>query len=521
MYVLVVNAFGDPNNKKFEEFLNQIKKIFKKLADKSGIEQVEYIIRNYNDVDDYLTDLRISDNQGSDDEQKNFLNQKVKIDNKKFEKLDFIFIDGNDKFLPWKNIKTKYFNKISILIKMCNLANKPLFTSGVGFQNIIYFLSTNFNTDLNIINSNEEIKSIENLNKISPQILENMKKNDYFLDFVSGDLYLYDKRNKMWVPFSNVGVHNDTVLTSYNYRGKYITPKTSYRPHSVSQKSKSDIETYMNFNTEIKIQIEKRIIYHWLLKNISLEFIADFSTKWFAHNVCLKYKELQYLILANCDKGPSIIEYKNTVATMFHINSKYEESVKILENFINKKFQEVQEKGFKNLKEDVYVPHNVTYNNNSMENFMNQNTTKTNSNINNFLTQVSPRVTNKSDNFHLVKNSQPFSMLKKTKKEATSVGFGFNKKDLIFVEDNSVNHRNIATNKELNYMNRPGSGYNTKRSFAFYTDSIRTSTTKKKSPNASYIEDLPINKNEYQEYVTDKDGNIRRKVDEKKNGGLF
>ena len=57
-----------------------------------------------------------------------------------FDKLDFVFIDGSEKFLPWK----KSGHKFKILLKMCKITGKCLFCCSVGMQNIVFFLATNY-----------------------------------------------------------------------------------------------------------------------------------------------------------------------------------------------------------------------------------------------------------------------------------------------------------------------------------------------------------------------------------------
>lgn len=57
---------------------------------------------------------------------------------------------------------------------------------------------------------------------------------------------------------------------------------------------------------------------------------------------CVKSLDLMFKILVECPTGPLIVEYENTISCNFHITSKHKESVKILNNFIKKKFKEVQ-----------------------------------------------------------------------------------------------------------------------------------------------------------------------------------
>ena len=49
-----------------------------------------------------------------------------------------------------------------------------------------------------------------------------------------------------------------------------------------------------------------------------------------------------YTVLAESERGPQIVEHRNTLAVQFHISSKYLETVKALENFIKYKILEIQ-----------------------------------------------------------------------------------------------------------------------------------------------------------------------------------
>ena len=51
--------------------------------------------------------------------------------------------------------------------------------------------------------------------------------------------------------------------------------------------------------------------------------------------------ELQFKILSNSNKGPTIIEHENSIGCNFHISEKYKESLIILENFIAKKLNNI------------------------------------------------------------------------------------------------------------------------------------------------------------------------------------
>lgn len=56
MNILVVNGFGNnpKGMKKFDQFLKSIKKILKAISSRTGIGNIEYIIRDYSNLDEYI-----------------------------------------------------------------------------------------------------------------------------------------------------------------------------------------------------------------------------------------------------------------------------------------------------------------------------------------------------------------------------------------------------------------------------------------------------------------------------------
>lgn len=478
MNVLVVNGFPNSakSKRRFETFLSLIKKTFQKLCRRSGIDHIEYIVRNYNDIDDFLSDLNSNRNVGFNNDKLIIPNgnkiEPINFFNKRFEKLDFIFIDGCENFLPWKKLD-KNSNKFVTLLKMCKLTNKVLFAGGVGMQILMYFFATNFNTELNIINQDGEIENIENIDKIPQIFLDDMKKNEYFLDYVSGDIYEFKHETREWLPYLNIGLHKSKSAEDYSYRGKYVINKNPYRPKSIETTSTNlgnfTKEECMAINTEVKVILQKKSLYHWLIKDLNLDFVVESTSNWFSHNFCVKYKDLQYNILADCNKGPVLIEHGNSVGVSFHISPKYPTTVSILENFIIKKFNEVQDKGFGR----VEVNDSSKYNNNNSNGADSTNV----KNINNHNESSNPSLQSKNLG-SIVINSQLYSNLKTIRRENINVGLRISNRDMIFVENNSVNNRPVSSAKGDNFLNRPGTAYNTRKSFAFYTNGfdIRKST---------------------------------------------
>ena len=223
---------------------------------------------------------------------------------------------------------------------MCKMTDKAVFACEVGMQILIYFLATNYKMDINIINANSEIESIENISKIPTTFIKNSKKSDFFLDYVTGDAYEYKNFKNEWEPMMNIGLHKQKLTEKYIERGKYLLrTKSAQRPNSVSVKLE---QKYSSMNTEIKVSIQKHNLSHWLVKGLPLQFIVMTNSTWFSHNISVQNQNLELQVLSESEKGYMIIEHGNYIGLSFHVFSKYNETITLLENYIKKKFSETQ-----------------------------------------------------------------------------------------------------------------------------------------------------------------------------------
>jgi hypothetical protein len=233
-------------------------------------------------------------------------------------------------------------------------------------------------------------------------------------------------------------------------RGKYILNKEKYRAKTVDR-----IEPHTSVNIEYKVILEKQIIRHWLVKTLPNEFVVNSHATWFSHNFCVKQKQLQFKILAECTKGAMIIEHDNTIGCGFNIMSKYGCSTELLENFITQKFNEIQNGPFISMSERVSRIPSHTYNISA-------------SNVGELEKKHKQRPCTTS----IVFNSTPYANEQSALHMATHVGFGFSKRNMIFVEHNTINNRPVShmikmrkesSNNSLEDSNGSGSNSNTFR----------------------------------------------------------
>ena len=441
MNILIINAFGNSLSSKttFETFCVLIKQTLKRISKYSGIDHFDFIYKNPTNIDEFIYDPDFNPNEGT----------KTNINNKKnFDKIDMVFIDGYEKYLPWERIGYK----LSLLLRLCKTCNKILYAGGVALEILIYYLATGSHNELNFINAKGEIQSIEEIHLIPMQFLNEIKKNDHFLDFVTGDVLEYRAITKTWESIVNIGLHKQIIAEKYMSRGKFVLP------NHYTDKHYNDKAIVSNCK-EIKLVINKQFLSHWLVKNVPNEFVCYSTLTWFPHyfNVC--YEKFQFQTICECNKGPVVIEHGNSIGVAFHAGKQYKETVIMLENFIKHKF--------KYLHERLYHLSMINNNNNNENNeCMNMFSVDSCGNdhkkekevpsmfksyklndetkLNALKDKYKKKSLSPMSYIEKVNCSRPFSKVMKVKKEAAHCGFSFNNRNMVFVEDNSINQQPVS-----------------------------------------------------------------------------
>ena len=105
---------------------------------------------------------------------------------------------------------------------MCKITQKCMFLCGLGFHLLVYFCATGL-TDVYVVNNHEKGGSIKNLNSLEPKNFSKKKEN-IFLDSLTGDHFSYNYEMKKWLPTGNVGLHdsraNETIEKHENAEKK-------------------------------------------------------------------------------------------------------------------------------------------------------------------------------------------------------------------------------------------------------------------------------------------------------------
>ena len=320
MKVLIVNGYSDTaaGREAFKRFVAIVKKSFEYLR-VCGMDEPVYVILDYTNVRTYIYE------------------KNTKYDNpeagKLFGSVDFLMMDGDANLLPWVG-RAKLF---STLFKQAKRCNKAIFAAGFAFYLLIYYCATN-SMQVNIINGKGWGSNLKEIQSFSGQ---GLPRDARFLDNETGDIYAYSNEKNMWIPVANAGLHYNRRVSSDSI-GQYMKNVKVYRG-KLGIKDIHDV--YKSNNNEAVCFIRKSYVQHWAFVGLPQKFLVIGKNAWDPHPINVTQAGLvgpNYHTLADNEKGPNIIEHKNTIATLFHIDGNHIETVKILDNFVRHNINLIQ-----------------------------------------------------------------------------------------------------------------------------------------------------------------------------------
>jgi len=207
---------------------------------------------------------------------------------------------------------------------------------------LVYYCATSFE-NIVVINGHSKGTLLYEIHSYNQGDIKHLTRNEVFLDNATGDYYTYKKELDLWVPVGNVGLHYLKSSESLGSEGAFMRKVKTYRPKPSKYSTQEVIKSKI---TERKCKIKKEYLHHWLVQNIEPEFVAINESLWDPHPIGLSTTsayEVNYSTIAESDRGPEVIEHRNTIAMQIHIESKYEPTIKLINNFINKKFELITE----------------------------------------------------------------------------------------------------------------------------------------------------------------------------------
>lgn len=218
--------------------------------------------------------------------------------------------------------------------------SKLVFTSSFATLALVYLSASNIEYNIRIINGNNGGRLPE-IKKLQKHCV--IKQNDYFLDNTSGDLYSFNYESSEWMPKTNVGLHYRKAAQEFQSIGKYILKAPVYKPRDSSMGGQS---LHKNKSNETITSVKKVYYHHWAFQDVASKFLSPLENNWDIHTFSFTNKDKveglgewmsrvqQFVVLAESDEGPSVLEFKCFLSTVFEIDQKYGETLKIINNFI-------------------------------------------------------------------------------------------------------------------------------------------------------------------------------------------
>lgn len=148
-----------------------------------------------------------------------------------------------------------------------------------------------------------------------------------------------DKDKAQWQPSGNVGLHHYQSAV-FAKKSQLITKTKIYKSSAVSNKNSLYISTLF----ERKCIVLKQYLQHWSVVDLPKEFLVLNKNNWDPHPTNITNIDIilkNYVVIAESERGPQIIEHRNTLATQFHITHFYKDSTQVLHNFIKAKIIQI------------------------------------------------------------------------------------------------------------------------------------------------------------------------------------
>lgn len=191
---------------------------------------------------------------------------------------------------------------------------------------------------VNIINGNGWGSKLEKIHTFTE---DKLPPDAGFLDNETGDIYIYNNEKSIWTPKANTGLHYPRNSSSETI-GQFMKNVKIYRG---KEKIRDIYDVYKSTENDSICFIKKSYVQHWAVSNLPQRFLVTGKNAWDPHPINVTQAGLigeNYHTLADNDKGPCIIEHKNTLAILFHVENRRQETVKILDNFVIRKINSIQ-----------------------------------------------------------------------------------------------------------------------------------------------------------------------------------
>lgn len=234
---------------------------------------------------------------------------------RRFDRLDFIFVDGSHRLLPW----LRAARNVMLLLKMCYHSGKVVFASNVGCQ-IIGFLVATDGRPVEVVNGKgrgSALAELASIEPLGPAASAQQLERQVFLDDETGDAYQFSLGAYAWIPKFNVGLHRSS--TRHRIEKHHVARTVQHPPKAV-------------YLQEMCVR-SKDHLGHWLFAKVQPNrFVVPCERYWRLH--AQDKSVLSVLAEAEGGQGLLVIEYGHMVGVQFEVRPDYKETIAVLEAFV-------------------------------------------------------------------------------------------------------------------------------------------------------------------------------------------
>jgi hypothetical protein len=108
-----------------------------------------------------------------------------------------------------------------------------------------------------------------------------------FLDNLSGDFYGYNHDTEEWEPKGNVGLHASRAEASLQggVVGGAADLMKKKKVHKAAATSGLKPILIMTSDSDVKVDVRKNFVNHWIFKDVYHEFIVENVNSWDPHPI--------------------------------------------------------------------------------------------------------------------------------------------------------------------------------------------------------------------------------------------
>lgn len=194
----------------------------------------------------------------------------------KFDLLDFVIVAGDPNGAPpW----APSMRKLTLVTKMCMMTGKCFFGIGIGAKLLAFVCSTG-GEYVRVMNNSGLGSLIDDIQAIpSPQAAtaSRTSQNDVLLDTKTGDFFVFDPRERTWIPQGNTGI----VLHSSDLARDYGARPNSARAGTRPVRAQLSQPLMLSKRGETKCCCRLEFMQHALLQKLPhREFVVNCKSKW-------------------------------------------------------------------------------------------------------------------------------------------------------------------------------------------------------------------------------------------------